>query len=118
MEDGKLPLANSYFPMLVVFPGPSCIPGLGFFLFLLFLFVLSQTEEPIPKFGNQPCHPPWKRRWLVVPADVEPAAARGCAESPLQLPHPEELAGSARHDLLRCESDQGGSNLRGLELYR
>ena len=78
--------------MLVVFPGPSCIPGLGFFLFVLFLFVLSQTEEPIPKFGNQPCHPPWKRRWLVVPADVEPAAARGFAESLLQLPHPEELA--------------------------
>ena len=117
MEDGKFPLANSYFPMLVVFPGPSCIPGLGFFL-CFFLFVVSQTEEPIPKFGNQPCHPPWKRRWLVVPADVEPAAARGCAESPLQLLHLEELTGSARHDLLRCESDQGGSNLRGLELYR
>ena len=110
MEDGKLPLANSYFPMLVVFPGPSYIPGLGFFL--------SQREEPVPKLGHEPRHPPWKGRWVLVAPDVAPAAARCSPQAPLQLLHPEELTGSARDDLLRCESDQGGSNLRGLELYR
>jgi len=65
---------------------PAALPGLGF------LFVLSQTEEAVAEFGNQPCHPPWKRPWMVVPADVQPAPACGFAESLLQLPHPEELA--------------------------
>ena len=49
---------------------PAALPGLGF------LFVLSQTEEAVAEFGNQPCHPPWKRPW--VPAAV--GAAPGVVE--------------------------------------
>ena len=72
----------------------------------------------MPELANEPHHPPWKGRWVSVAAHVESAAAGSCAERPLQLLDPQELTGSARDDLLRCESDQGGSNLRGLELYR
>ena len=103
MEDGKLPLANSYFPMLVVFPGPSCIPGL---------------EQLPAQLGHQAGDPSGESPWVVVPTDVQQALAGGSVEFPLQPPHPHEFVTGAIHDFLRCESDQGGSNLRGLELYR
>ena len=45
-------------------------------------------------------------------------AARRFAKHLLDLLDPQQLTGCALEDLLRCESDQGGSNLRGLELYR
>ena len=53
-----------------------------------------------------------------MPAHIDSAAAGRSAKRLLELLDPQELTGCAREDLLRCESDQGGSNLRGLELYR
>ena len=111
MEDGKLPLANSYFPMLVVFPGPSCIPG------LVFLF-LVQPEQAPAQLAHQAGDPSGPCPWVVVPTEVQQAPAGGSVDFPLQPPDPQEFVVGAIHDLLRCESDQGGSNLRGLELYR
>ena len=89
--------------MLVVFPGPSCIPGL---------------EQLPAQLGHQAGDPSGESPWVVVPTDVQQALAGGSVEFPLQPPDSQEFADGAVDDLLRWESDQGGSNLRGLELYR